>query len=165
MADEVKFEDLPIPDYLGTFKFRPTVDAVKKMGYAVEDETGWFLDDSRNELVHPVFLSNYLWWPEGFYVQEESAIGHVDAFKIKYPAVIDPVLLLHSKTDAEFHNPYRIGKALIAKVSLIEKYERRGKQFIAIEAEFTDEDGSKIARFVHGVMVKSLVPLRMGGVK
>lgn len=165
MKEHVIFQDLPIPDDLGTVKYRPTPETVKKFAYGVEDETGWFLGEPEDGLAHPVFLANYLWWPEGYYIQESDVIGHWDAFMKKYPKIADPKLWLHSKTEGEFYQPHQIDKALIAKVRLIGKEEKRGKQFIEIEAMFTDEDGRKIARFVHGVMVKSSVQLRSGGVK
>jgi len=161
---EITFEELEVPQDLGTVEFQPVEESVKKFAYAVEDETGWFLGDPKEGWIHPVFLSNYLWWPEGFYLKEPGAIGHFTMFEEKYGHLIR-YPFLHAKTNVDFINPFRIDKKLQAGVKLVEKYHKRDKDFIVIEAMFQDEDGTDIARYRHTAMINTRVSLRMGGIK
>jgi len=118
---EITFEELEVPQDLGIVEFQPVEESVKKFAYAVEDETGWFLGDPKEGWVHPVFLSNYLWWPEGFYLKEPCAVGHFTMFEEKYGHLIR-YPFLHAKTFADFINPFRIDKKLQAEVRLVENF-------------------------------------------
>ncbi len=159
-AQITKFEDLEVPQHLGRVEFNPAIESVKKLAYAIEDESGWLVGDPADGLVHPVFLSSYLWWPQGFYIQEPGAIGHFAMFREKYEGLLGYPSHLHAKTTAAFFNPFRLGGKLIADVSISEKYEKRGKEFVVVSAMFTDGEGMPVARYDHTVMTRSNVPLR-----
>ncbi|MGE0807031.1 MAG: hypothetical protein AB7L76_15890 [Burkholderiaceae bacterium] len=159
MNQSVTFATLPIPQPLGRVEFRPTLESVKKLGYGVDDESGWLVGDPADEMVHPVLLSTYLWWPQGFYVQESTGIGHFQMFKDRFPGLFD-YPYLHGKTHARFVQPFKAGSTLFADVSVCEKYERRNKEFIVIRAQFSLADGSEIAEYRHTVMLRSHAPIR-----
>jgi hypothetical protein len=159
-VDVTTLEQLEVPQHLGTVVFEPRLESVKKLAYGVEDETGWLVGDPVDGLVHPVFLSSYLWWPQGFYIQEPGAIGHFQMFREKYEALLGYPSHLHAKTSATFFNPFRLGGKLVADVSITEKYVKRGKDFVVVQAMFTDGEGMPIARYDHTVMTRSHVELR-----
>ena len=37
MNEDVTFETLPVPYSLGTVRFRPTIESIKKLGYGVDE--------------------------------------------------------------------------------------------------------------------------------
>lgn len=159
MNEEVTFASLVVPAPLGRAAFQPTLEGARKLGYAVDDESGWLVGDPEDQLIHPVILSMYLWWPQGFYQQEPAALGHFDMFKEQYGHLF-AYPYLHGKTHARFHRPFKAGTRLLADVSLSEKYERRQREFVVILARFTDERGTPIADYRHTVMIRSHAPMR-----
>lgn len=48
---------------------------------------------------------------------------------------------LHAKQSSEFINPARVGKKVRIEGRVVEKYTKRGKDYVVIEARFTDEEG------------------------
>lgn len=159
MNDEITFETLPIPYCLGMVKFCPTVESVKKLGYGVDDESGWLLGDPENPLVHPVLLSTYIWWPQGFYIQESGAVGHFNMFKEQFPNLFE-YPYLHAKTHGRFIKPFKAGDEITARVSICEKYVRREREFVVIQALFSTSDEAEIAEYNHTIMVRSHAPIR-----
>lgn len=159
MNKDITFETLPVPYHLGTARFRPTVESVKKLGYGVDDESGWLLGDPQDPLVHPVLLSTYIWWPQGFYIQEPGAVGHFKMFMDQFPNLFE-YPYLHAKTHARFIRPFRAGTEIQAKVGIAEKYIRREREFVVIEALFSTMDGTDIAEYRHTIMVRSHAPIR-----
>ncbi len=159
MNEDVTFETLPVPYSLGTVRFRPTIESIKKLGYGVDDETGWLLGDPKAPLAHPVVLSTYIWWPQGFYIQEEGAIGHFKMFMDQFPNLFE-YPYLHAKTHARFISPFKAGEEIVAKVGICEKYIRRAREFVVIEALFSTREGAQIAEYRHTIMVRSHAPIR-----
>ena len=159
MNEHVTFSSLEVPAPLGRAEFQPTLEGARKLGYAVDDESGWLIGDPQDELIHPVILSMYLWWPQGFYQQAPAALGHFDMFKAQYGHLFE-FPYLHGKPHAKFYRPFKAGTRVIADVSLSEKYERRQREFVVILARFADEAGNPVADYRHTVMIRSHAPMR-----
>jgi acyl dehydratase len=148
------FDDLVVPLSLGSSYFSPTIESVRKLAYAVEDETGWLVGDPRDELVHPQFLSTYMWWPSGFYVREPGAVGHFAIFHQRFPALVGRPFL-HAKTAGRFLSPFRLGSPIRADITVIEKYQKRSRDFIVMRAMFFDSDNRDLATYDHTVAIRS----------
>jgi len=157
--EAVSFESLQVPMSLGKTEFCPTYESVKKIGYGADDESGWIVGDPQEKMVHPVLLSMYLWWPQGFFIQEPGAVGHFDMFKQRFGHLLN-YPYLHGKTHARFFSAFKAGTRITAEVSISEKYERRGREFIVLLARFTGEQGADIAEYRHTVMTRSHAPIR-----
>jgi hypothetical protein len=148
------FDELPVPLSLGSTFFAPTIEAVRKFAYAVEDESGWLVGDPADAAVHPQFLSTYMWWPSGFYLRAPGEIGHFGLFRQRYGHLIGTPFL-HGKSSARFVRPFRLGQPIRADVAMTEKARKRGRDFITMRASFFDADGQALAVFDHGCAIRS----------
>jgi hypothetical protein len=148
------FDDLPIPLPLGSTFFNPAIEQVRKFAYAVEDESGWLVGDPAEALVHPHFLSTYMWWPSGFYLRTPGEIGHFGLFRQRYGHLIGTPYL-HGKSSARFLQPFRLGRPIRADVAVVEKSRKRGRDFIVMRASFFDADDQALAVFDHNCAIRS----------
>ena len=148
------FDDLPVPLPLGSTFFSPAIEQVRKFAYAVEDESGWLVGDPADALVHPLFLSTYMWFPSGFYLRAPGEIGHFELFRQTHGHLVGTPFL-HGKSSARFLRPFRLGPPIRADVAVIEKYRRRGRDFIVMRASFFDADGEALAVYDHGCAIRS----------
>lgn len=145
------FEELPV--LLGSTFFSPAIEQVRKFAYAVEDESGWLVGDPADALVHPLFLSTYMWFPSGFYLRAPGEIGHFSLFRQSRPS--------------EFGTPFlrQISGALPAAVPPRPPDPGRhcgdgevpaaGRDFIVMRASFFDADGAALAVYDHGCAIRS----------
>lgn len=148
------FDDLPVPLPLGSTFFNPAIEQVRKFAYAVEDESGWLVGDPADALVHPLFLSTYMWWPSGFYMRAPGEIGHFGLFRQRHGHLVGTPFL-HGKSSARFLRPFRLGRPIRADVAVTEKYRRRGRHFIVMRASFFDADDEALAVYDHGCAIRS----------
>jgi acyl dehydratase len=147
------FDELPIPLPLGSTFFSPAIEQVRKFAYAVEDESGWLVGDCADALVHPLFLSTYMWFPSGFYLRAPGEIGHFELFRRRHGHLVGTPFL-HGKTSARFLRPFRLGRPIRADVAVTDKYRRRGRDFIVMQASFFDADGEALAVYDHGCAIR-----------
>jgi hypothetical protein len=148
------FDELPVPLALGSTFFSPAIEQVRKFAYAVEDESGWLVGDPMEALVHPQFLSTYMWWPSGFYLRAPGEIGHFGLFRQRYGHLIGTPFL-HGKSSARFLRPFRLRQPIRADVVVTEKVRKRGRDFIVVRASFFDADDKALAVFDHGCAIRS----------
>jgi len=148
------FDDLPVPLPLGSTFFSPTIEQVRKFAYAVEDESGWLVGDAADALVHPLFLSAYMWFPSGFYLRAPGEIGHFELFRQRHGQLVGTPFL-HGKSSARFLRPFRLGRPIRADVAVTEKYRRRGRDFIVMRASFFDADDASLAVYDHSCAIRS----------
>lgn len=153
-TEQTSFGDLTIPLDLGPIWYEPALESVKKLAYAVEDESGWLVGDPSACMVHPHFLATYMWWPSGFYLREPGAKGLFAIFHERYPWLVGRPFL-HAKTTGRFHRPFRAGTRIRADVSVVEKYVRRSRDFIIMRARFHDAQEQLIAEYDHTVAIRS----------
>lgn len=65
----------------------------------------------------------------------------------------DPHTTVPNKTEHELINPARIGKSLSATGKIIDKYIRRGREYVVIQSVIMDEDGLEIRRCLDHVLL------------
>lgn len=148
------FDDLPVPLKLGSTFFSRAIEQVRKFACAVEDQTGWLVGDRADALVHPLFLSTYMWFPSGFYRRAPGEIGHFELFRQRHGHLVGTPFL-HGKSSVRFRRPFRLGRPIRADVAVTEKYRRRGRDFIVMRASFFDADGEALAVYDHGCAIRS----------
>lgn len=153
-GERTSFDQLAIPLDLGTIWYEPAIESVKKLSYAVEDESGWLVGDPADGMVHPHFLSAYMWWPSGFYHREPWARGLFATFHERYPWLVGRPFL-HAKTRGRFHAAFRAGTRIRADVTVVEKYRRRSRDFIVMRARFHDAGERLLAEYDHTVAIRS----------
>jgi acyl dehydratase len=152
------FETLTVPLHIGEAQFVPNEPAVKKFAYAVDDETGWIITDEGDRRAHPSLMANYLWWPQGFYVQEPTGAGHFVEILRRFPRLI-AFPWLHTRTAASFHRAPILGETIYASADITDKYVRRDKEHIVIKATYTDPRGHLLAEYEHTCMIRSRVKI------
>lgn len=152
--DAVTFDQLSVPQALGTTFFRPAIEQVHKFAGAVEDESGWLVGDPAKGLVHPLFLATYVWFPSGFSRRAPGESGHFELFRRRYPHLVGTPFL-HAKSSARFRRPFRLGQTVRADVELIAKDRRRGRDFIVMRGAFFDAEGQTLAVFDHACAIRS----------
>ncbi|MBR0898901.1 hypothetical protein JQ616_28410 [Bradyrhizobium tropiciagri] len=155
---ELTFEDLEVPLRIGQATYIPTEASTKKFAYALEDESGWILGDGSDRRAHPALLSNYLWWPQGFYIQDRTASGHFNQLFGRFPALIERPYL-HTRTRAIFFRALRLDEPVHAVADVVQKYEKRNKDYIVIQASYCNAEGEKLAEYSHTCMIRSRAPL------
>jgi hypothetical protein len=148
------FDDLAVPLSLGSTYFSPAIESVRKLAYAVEDDSGWLVGDPEQQLVHPQFLSTYMWWPSGFYLREPGAVGHFALFHQLYPHLVGRPFL-HAKSTGRFFAPIRLGAPIRTDLTVVEKYRKRGRDFIIMRAAFFDADNRPLATYDHTCAIRS----------
>ncbi len=57
-----------------------------------------------------------------------------------------PLGTLHAKQELDFLNPVRLDRKLISRGKIADKYVRRGREWIIFDAEFSDDEGTQIAK-------------------
>jgi len=148
------FDELPVPQTLGSTVFQPTIQQVRKFADAVEDASGWRVGDPSEDLIHPLFLATYVWFPSGFLERAPGEAGHFELFRRRYPHLVD-VPFLHAKSSARFCRPFALGRPVRADVELVAKDRKRGRDFIVMRGSFFDADGNALAVFEHTCAVRS----------
>jgi len=121
-------DQIEVGDTLGPYEYVVTPELVQKMTGAVEEPNPWYLKSSPfgGPIAPPTITGND--YAEVFFASYERGAT------------------VHTKAEHEFLNPIRIGKRLIVRGKILEKYERKGRDYVVIESVTTDEDGIEIAR-------------------
>ncbi|MBR0684362.1 hypothetical protein JQ594_00390 [Bradyrhizobium manausense] len=156
--NELTFGDLQIPTRIGIATYIPTEASTKKFAYALEDESGWVSGSEGDRRVHPAVMANYLWWPQGFYFEEPTGSGHFNELWRRFPNLI-ALPFLHTRTTATFYRAPRVGEPVHAVADVVEKYERRDKEYIVIKGAYQDPRGVPLADYTHTCMIRSRAPL------
>jgi hypothetical protein len=95
-----------------------------------------------------------MWFPSGFYRRAPGEIGHFELFRQRHGHLVGTPFL-HGKSSARFLRPFRLGRPIRADVAVIEKYRRRGRDFIVMRASFFDAEGEALAIYDHGCAIRS----------
>jgi acyl dehydratase len=58
----------------------------------------------------------------------------------------------YAKSEIFFYRPIKVGDTITSYVELIDKYERRGNQFVTWKTEATNQDGDKVAEYTYTII-------------
>ena len=128
MPKENAFDKLSVGEELGPLQYTITEEAIARFAEATEDYGDWYMKDSPfgGRIAHPTLTTT-------------------DYSLMLFPKV-GVFSGLHAKHESEFYNPARLGKRMTVTAKVLEKYEKRGREYFVLEYRTVDEDGQDIVR-------------------
>jgi len=129
MVKEARPEDYKLGDEFGPLEYRITEDLVKVFSDAVEDHNPWYSESSPfGGPIAPVIIL-----AEAYFPLISAKLGIMSGY--------------HTKQEAEFINPIMVGKKVIVTGKIVDKYEKRGREYFVLEYRCVDEDGLEFTRY------------------
>ncbi len=121
------YEEAIIGQEIDYREFQITSEMQRNYLEALQDESPFYLegDPSTRPIAHPLLILNY-------------------AFPAEWMG--SPGEHIHAKNDIQFFNPTRVGKKMIARSKVYDKYIRRGKKYVTTEITCIGEDGVEVMR-------------------
>jgi acyl dehydratase len=119
------FEEMEIgEEYEDEYVLTP--EMARDYAEGIEDLNPWYLDHS----------------PFGWPVANPMLIvaQHVRLFKTRYATSGN----VHTRHQTQFHHPARIGATIKVYGKLVDKYIRRGREYLVMECRSVDESGIEI---------------------
>ncbi|RDG31046.1 hotdog family protein [Streptomyces corynorhini] len=144
---EPEFENLAIPEELGTVRVVIDDHKIKRYAFAHDDHAPWHLTGSPfggRRIGHAALLGNDL----------------VQLFTLVYAA--SQVVGYHTEEQMWFDSPAVLDEVVTLSGTYTEAYRRRGQGYVVMEAGATGEDGRSIVRH-RGVEILKTVPGDIGG--
>jgi acyl dehydratase len=135
----MKYEEVVIGEKIDHREFRINSEMQQNYLEALEDNNPLYIkrDSSKEQIAHPILILN-------------------NAFPAEWIASFKEHI--HAKNYVQFLNPTRVGKKIIARSKVYDKYIRRGRKFVTTEITCLDEDGVEVARCrwteTHGTIEK-----------
>jgi acyl dehydratase len=121
-----------------------TPDDIETYAFAVDDHHPWFSGSSPfgGPVAHPTLMAN-----QALHLRHGKYLVHAG---------------LHAKMEFKFLEPIQPGMRVRSRGRLIDKYERRGRQYMVTEFVTEDEAGTELVR---GQFTQMLIPegTRHGG--
>lgn len=116
-----------------------TPEDVETYAFAVDHHHPWFVERSpfSGLIAHPTFAAN-----QALRLRHSRYVVHAG---------------LHAKMQFEFLEPIRIGMRVRSRGRVIDKYERRGKQYMV--TAFVTEDDDTGTPLVRGQFTQMLIPI------
>ncbi|MDP2952028.1 MAG: hotdog fold domain-containing protein [Chloroflexota bacterium] len=101
---------------------------------------------------HPWFVENS---PFGGPIAPPTMV-HVDQLRFSYTRLIHrpEEAGVHTKYDAQYFNPARVGEKITIRGRCVANTIRRGRRYVTLETETFGEDGRPIARYRDTHLVK-----------
>jgi acyl dehydratase len=105
-----------------------TPELAREYALGIEDPNPWYLEDSPfgGPVANPILI----------------VAQHVRLLKTKYVAAGN----VHTRHETQFRNPARLGKKIRISGKLVDKYIKRGREYLVVECHSVDEDGVEICR-------------------
>lgn len=129
------FEDMPLgEEYEDEYVLTP--ELAREYAEGIEDFNPWYLENSPfgAPIANPILL----------------VAQHVRLFKTGYATGGN----VHTRHDTQFLNPARIGKKVTVSGKLVEKYIRRGREYLVVECRSVDEDGVELCRDRRTIIIR-----------
>jgi len=140
-------ENLQIPEALGPVTIVVDDHKIKRFAFTQDDHSPWYLEASPfggDRIGQPALLGNDL----------------VQLFTTRYRA--SKTVGLHTEEQMWFVNPVKLGEKVTLSGTYTEAYERRGQEYVVMEAQAVGEDGRTIVRH-RGIEILRTVPGRIAG--
>jgi acyl dehydratase len=121
------FEDLPIgEEYADEYVLTP--EMTRDYAEGVADPNPWYLGHSPfgGPVANPMLI----------------VAQHARLFKTSYSTAGN----VHTRHETQFLNPARLGKVIKVYGTLVDKYLKRGREYLMTECRSVDEDGIEICR-------------------
>jgi acyl dehydratase len=121
------FKDMPVgEEYEDEYVLTP--EMAQDYAEGVEDLNPWYLERSPfgGPVANPILI----------------VAQHARLFKTKYSTAGN----VHTRHETQVLNPARIGKKIKIYGKLLDKYIKRGREYLVMECRSVDEDGVEICR-------------------
>jgi len=143
---EPEFENLEIPEQLGTVRVLIDDHKIKRFAFTQDEYGPWYFDDS----------------PFGGRIGQATLLGNdlVQLFTTVYAA--SKVVGFHTEEQMWFDSPAKLGEVVTLSGAYVQSYVRRGEGYVVMEAQAVGEDGRSIIRH-RGVEILKTVPGAIGG--
>lgn len=121
------YEEVIVGEEIGYREFQITHEMQRNYLEVLQDENPLYFegDLSTGPIAHPILILNH-----AFPAQWIGSFGEH----------------IHAKNYVRFLNLTRVGKKIIARSKVYDKYIRRGRKFVTTEITCVDEDGVEVAR-------------------
>jgi acyl dehydratase len=129
------FDDLPVgEEYADEYVLTPELACDYAEGVA--DLNPWYLEHSPfgGPVANPILI----------------VAQHARLFKTKYVTAGN----MHTRHETQFLNPARIGKLIKVSGKLVDKYVKRGHEYLVMECLSVDEDGVEICRDRRTIIIR-----------
>ncbi len=139
---EINFENAQVGQEFPEYRFELSSDLVKKYCEATEDKNPIYIDEEfakKSEfggLVAPPLMMNTY----AHFLRQLAVAGYTHEYTVHYIS------------DYEFITPARPGDTLISKMWLVDKYTRKGRNYMTFRIETVNQKGEKIATKLHTSM-------------
>lgn len=144
---EPEFDNLEIPEKLGTVRVRVDDHKIKRFAFTHDDYAPWHLEagpDGGERIGHAALLGNDL----------------VQLFTLVYAG--SKVVGYHTEEQLWFDSPARLDEVVTLTGTYTEAYERRGEGYVVMEAQASAPDGRSIVRH-RGVEILKTNPGKIAG--
>lgn len=121
-------DEVLVPDELGPVSYTVTQDDVEEFLKRVGDPNPWYREDS--PFGGPIVPPTY------------TAGDYTKLLGTKYSAYD----VVHTHAAHEYMTPVRVGDILTAKGVLVEKYIRRGREYIVVDSATTNQNGEVVVK-------------------
>jgi acyl dehydratase len=125
--EPIVFEDMSVGEEY-TDEYLLTPELAQEYATGIEDSNPWHLEHSPfgGPVANPILI----------------VAQHVRLFKTKHATAGN----VHTRHETQFLNPARIGKKIKVSGKLVDKYIKRGREYLVMECRSVDEDGVEICR-------------------
>lgn len=128
MKEKGSAHESQVGDELGPWEYEVTEEGVRRMTETLEEPDPWYREDSPfGGPIAPATIS-----ADDYIRVLETRFTHSGA--------------VHTKAEHEFINPVRPGKRYIVRGKVVDRYEKKGRDYVVIESATADEDGVDIVR-------------------
>lgn len=143
---EPEFENLDIPEDLGTVRELVDDHKIKRYAFTQDEYGSWSLEDS----------------PFGGRIGQATLLCNdlVQMFTNVYAA--SKVVGFHTEEQMWFDAPVRLGEVVTLSATYTDSYVRRGEGYVVMEGRAVGDDGRSIVRH-RGVEILKTVPGTLGG--
>lgn len=121
------FEDMPVgEEYADEYVLTP--ELARDYAAGIEDLNPWYLEQSPfgGPVANPILL----------------VAQHARLFKTVYSTAGN----VHTRHETQFLNPARLGKTIKIYGKLVDKYIKRGREYLVMDCRSVDEDGVELCR-------------------
>jgi len=124
-----KWDEIRVGQEIGTWKHVITENEIITLNEAVEDTNPWYLKDAggANSIAPPMLIAD-------------------DYLHIAVNAGFELSYCFHTRTEQKFLRLIKIGNCISSTSRIVDKYEKRDREYIVIETLSKDEENNLVAK-------------------
>ncbi|MBI4641128.1 MAG: MaoC family dehydratase [Candidatus Tectomicrobia bacterium] len=141
MIKDLIYDEIKVGEELEPAEYTISEKEVKEYADKLDEHHPWHLHDSPfgGKIAHPLM----------------TAVDATKLLRTKYSLAG----VVHTKSECEFINPARVGQPIRVTGKIVDKYQRRGRDFIVVDSVTSHTDGTEIVKSKYTLMLRN-VPLK-----